>query len=373
MDSKIIPAETEPEPTQNGHKSLNGASVITDSKKAKKVLGVEFAPILDIPWERRMQTVSVLSWISAFFLMGPVSLLFLCYLYMFTQFGFISLLYLAWYLYDRSTCNRGGRRSNWVRRWKIWKRYCAYFPIKLVKTTDLDPQKNYLFGSHPHGVLCSGAFGAFATEGAGVSQLFPGIDMHLLTLEGHYSLPIYREYLMCSGTVSASKESLNYLLSRKEGGHAAIVVVGGAPESLDSHPGTYVLQLKKRKGFIKMAIRHGSPLVPVFSFGETDIYDQVANPEGSLLRKFQEKWQKMAGLAPVLIIGRGIFQYSFGLLPQRRPITIIVGAPILVKDNREPSQEEIDSVHQKYMDAVTELYYKHRDEYGDSNVELTIV
>ena len=64
-------------------------------------------------------------------------------------------------------------------------------------------------------------------------------------------------------------------------------------------------------------------LVPVISFGETDIYDQVNNPEGSLVRKLQNTWQKVTGIAPVLALGRGIFQYSFGILPHRKPITVV--------------------------------------------------
>lgn len=88
---------------------------------------------------------------------------------------------------------------DWVRRWTVWKHYCSYFPIRLVKTAELDPKRNYLFGCHPHGILSSGAFGNFATEGNNVSQVFPGIKSHLLTLEGHYHFPLYREYLMCSG------------------------------------------------------------------------------------------------------------------------------------------------------------------------------
>lgn len=64
-------------------------------------------------------------------------------------------------------------------------------------------------------------------------------------------------------------------------------------------------------------------LVPVFSFGETDIYKQAfENPEGSFVRKVQDKITSLLTFAPVLFFGRGIFQYSFGILPQRRPIFV---------------------------------------------------
>lgn len=64
-------------------------------------------------------------------------------------------------------------------------------------------------------------------------------------------------------------------------------------------------------------------MIPVISFGETDLYNQIYNPEGSLVRKLQNKWQKMTGVAPVLVLGRGIFQYTFGIVPHRKPITVV--------------------------------------------------
>lgn len=54
-------------------------------------------------------------------------------------------------------------------------------------------------------------------------------------------------------------------------GSALTIVVGGAAESLSAHPGTADLTLKRRMGFIKLAIRQGADLVPVFSFGENDV------------------------------------------------------------------------------------------------------
>jgi Diacylglycerol acyltransferase len=51
-------------------------------------------------------------------------------------------------------------------------------------------------------------------------------------------------------------------------GSAITIVVGGAEESLHARPGVLELVLKKRHGFIRMAIETGSLLVPILSFGE---------------------------------------------------------------------------------------------------------
>jgi len=61
-------------------------------------------------------------------------------------------------------------------------------------------------------------------------------------------------------------------------------------------------------------------LVPVFSFGENELFNQVENPPGSLLRRLQERLQRAMGLALPLFHARGVFQYSFGLLPFRNPV-----------------------------------------------------
>lgn len=61
-------------------------------------------------------------------------------------------------------------------------------------------------------------------------------------------------------------------------------------------------------------------LVPVFSFGENELFDQMENPVGSPLRCLQERLQKVMGVALPLFHARGVFQYSFGLLPYRKPI-----------------------------------------------------
>merc|ERR1712226_82427 len=111
------------------------------------------------------------------------------YLLFFTQHKWIPLLYASWYIYDFDTCNKGGREFRYMRRWFLFDYFVRYFPIQLIKTADLDPSKSYLIGSHPHGIICFGAFGSFATDALHWDQMFPGLQTRLLTLEQNFWLP----------------------------------------------------------------------------------------------------------------------------------------------------------------------------------------
>ncbi|KAM9834531.1 2-acylglycerol O-acyltransferase 2-A [Syngnathus typhle] len=323
---------------------------------------IHFAP-LNVPLRRRLQTAAVLQWIFSFLCLAQCCLATFILL-SFSAWWVAALLYVGWLWLDWDTPNRGGRKCQWLRRWSVWEYFRDYFPIKLVKTVNLDHDKNYIFGFHPHGVLATGAFCNFCTESTGFSSLFPGLNPHLLMLPFWFRLPFFRDYIMCAGLVSSSKSSLSYLLSRSQGGNVAVIAVGAAPEALDARPGALTLQLRKRKGFIKLALRHGAHLVPVFSFGENELFDQIQNPTGSPLRSLQDRLQSILGIALPLVKGRGVFQYTFGLLPHRKAIFTVVGKPIQVTASPSPSSEDIDALHEVYLEHLSELFEQHKHEYG---------
>ena len=58
----------------------------------------------------------------------------------------------------------------------------------------------------------------------------------------------------------------------------------------------------------------------MFCFGENNLFNQYPNPEGSYLRKIQTKVKEIATFSPPLFYGRGIFQYTFGFVPFRKPV-----------------------------------------------------
>ena len=107
--------------------------------------------------------------------------------------------------------------KEWIRSCAIHRYYCNYFPVKLVKTTDLDPNKSYLFCNFPHGIICLGVHGAFGTDAAGFKELFPGIDINVVVLDQNFKIPFFRDYCRVNSTYHSENfvQSFLILIARK--------------------------------------------------------------------------------------------------------------------------------------------------------------
>ncbi|KAK0535230.1 diacylglycerol O-acyltransferase 1 [Tilletia horrida] len=366
---------------------------------------IQFAP-LNVPRHRRLQTLGVLIWA----LLLPLCLALYFFLMSVPLAWPFIIPYTLWILVFDAGAEDGGRRYTWVRQWKLWTYFAEYYPVSLIKTVDLPPDRPYVFGYHPHGVIGMGAFANFATEATEFPTSFPGIRPHLLTLASNFQIPIYRDLLLALGICSVSKRSCNAILQghgrvdyrgqrryRGEGrnwlwkrrkdpiknepsseeleaskGQAICIVVGGATESLKALPGTADLTLRKRLGFIKIAMRNGADLVPVFSFGENDIFSQLA--AGDRVHALQKRFQSAFGFTLPLFHGRGIFNYTIGLMPYRHPIVSVVGRPIHCERNPDPTKAELEEIQRLYITELMNLWETWKDAYAANRTkELTII
>lgn len=216
-----------------------------------------------------------------------------------------------------------------------------------------------MFITYPHGLLPYGYLVNFAAKSINFNELFPKIQLkaciHLL----FYYTPFLRDIFKALGAIAVDNESITNFLSQsrdknsKFTSNAAVILVGGAQETLYSSPGKYKIIIKNRKGFARLALETGSSLVPVFSFGEVDLLD---------LPMEEPKTLGMLKYWPQAIL-RHMTVGFFHPLPNKSPINTVVGAPIDVEKVSKPSKDKIDELHGKFMKELEKLFNEHKIKY----------
>lgn len=341
-----------------------------DSKQTG--LGVIRLAPLRVSLKRRRETFcTLLVWLL---LPGSFAAILLTLLF-FRKTWPVILLYFPWAIWFDRTPERGGRRAMaWIRDNPIWRNYAAYFPVSLIKANpgmELNPKRQYLIGYHPHGILSTGAQLAYGTEACGWSQLFPGLTPKVCTLVFTTRFPFLREILLSMGVIAASEKSIRASLKP---GNAVVIVVGGASEALDAVAGQYVITLRRRTGFFRIAISTGSMLVPSFGFGENDLFDALDTRNRGWLRALQKFGQEKLSFSMPLFHGRGVFTYNFGMLPHRRPLTVVVGDPIDAGlANPNPSPEVVAELRDRYIAALTALFEEWKPRLAGRGAELIVL
>lgn len=252
---------------------------------------------------------------------------------------------------------RMGRPWPWFLNTYLVQMMVEWNPIRILRTEALDPEQLYVFGCHPHGTLAyNRAAVGFSTETLW-NAAFPGIDFRVLTATAAFFVPVIRELWLWSYCVDASKSVA--VRAMKEHHCSIFVYPGGEKEQLETEYRKHKIVLKERKGFVKLAMQQGAQLVPVYAFGETSLYHHHQIGIG-----FRKWLQKRFGVAVPLVSGQ------YGMMPYRKPVTLVFGAPIQVTLNADPSGKELDKVHQQYMQALQELFDEHKASLGYGDCEL---
>lgn len=250
----------------------------------------------------------------------PVIVLLFLYIILHTSTWWLLIPYFYWIcVFDMKTPERGGRLLQCLVNLKLFIYVKNYFPVKIVKTSEheLDPSRNYLFVSFPHGAFGTGSAIAFASTLPLATEAYPLHKPTCIILSSVFYIPILRDLALFLGYCSSSKESLTYLLSKPGGGNIVCLVAGGIKEMQYCYPNKYKFVLKNRKGFIKIALKTGSPLLPVIVFGENDIYyGQLDHP---IVRKLQIIFKNITSFFPIVVIGR----FFLPFFPRKTPINFV--------------------------------------------------
>lgn len=236
-------------------------------------------------------------------------------------------------------------------------------------------EKNYLLNYHPHGISAFGSVCTFATNGMNIEKLFPGIKSRFLVHESSFCMPVMREVFSSRGDCSVNSSSIDYILSGKCGtGNLCSIVVGGLNEADLSDAETLKVVVAERKGFVKKALVHGTDLIPCIAFGENSVFHKVNFVEGSFMDRLQDRWYKLLKFKHPIYYGCSAFSEKlYGLMPFKRQITVSLGNPINVDKVVSPSQEQINSLHDKYICELQKLYNSNKDLCSKYDTTLVIL
>ena len=163
--------------------------------------------------------------------------------------------------------------------------------------------------------------------------------------------------------------------SKLERSHSLAFIPGGVQEILmmdPANPSDILMYLNTRKGFIKMALEYGAPIVPVFIFHLDGSYDWWFPREN----KFLVGLSRRIGFVPLLFTGR--FGIPF-FIPKPKQLHLVCGRAIDVplmpstKTSQEELQASVDKYHALFCKEMLNLYDRHKEEAGYAHRKLLVV
>ena len=202
---------------------------------------------------------------------------------------------------------------------------------------------------HPHGFIsftASMIMGGWAVAGRPHGRPWYGMALPAL-----FALPWLGEHFTLANGRPVDRASLERLLGS---GASVAINPGGVREQAATRHDREQAFFSRKLGFVRLAMRHGVPLMPLYIFGENQMYERVDGCE-----RATAAIRRLTGLTFPVCTGR------FGLpwcwpLPRRTALHVRWGEAVDVGPPRaDPSDAEVRAVFDAYVAELRRTFDAH--------------
>ena len=202
---------------------------------------------------------------------------------------------------------------------------------------------------HPHGFIsftASMIMGEWAVGGR--PHGFPWFGMALPVL---FKLPWLGEHFTLANGRPVDRASLERCL---DAGMSVAINPGGVKEQSATRHDQEQAFFSKKMGFVKLAIKHGIPLMPLYIFGENQMYERVDGKDW-----ITRAIRKLTGMTFPVCTGRFGLLWCFPL-PNPTELHVRWGKAVPVGDpDAAPSDEKVQAVFDAYVAELQAVFHAH--------------
>ncbi|CAD7961990.1 unnamed protein product [Amoebophrya sp. A120] len=251
-----------------------------------------------------------------------------------------------------------------------------YLSLQLIWPTEvdeiLDKYENGIFVMIPHGPaplaqtcysMWSKLFGTAETKPCALTRWTCAPVL--------FKLPFVSALLRSLGYIPANGKKIEKYLELKQ---SIGIVLDGIKGMFYQSKKRETACIADRKGIVKIALKTGKPLIPVYAFGQSELYSVLQDPFG-ILATVSTKLN--VSILPFF----GRFGMPYGP-PYRKPVAVVFGKPIdcFVEGSGSGSgvtsaitNDQVDLYHGKLCEEFENIFETHKHAYGWGHKELRIV
>ena len=170
-----------------------------------------------------------------------------------------------------------------------------------------------------------------------------------------FRIPLLRQIFMDLGIVVAHPDTGQALLEQEK---IVTIMPGGSREAFKPSRERYQLMWKRRKGFVRLAIQTGSPIIPAVCIGNDELYNVFFDGY-----ELSERIYGKEALLPITL------PIGLGPVPLPAKLTHYVGKPIRFRYKPEDAEDpkKVARLHRRVVRVMQELLKRGLQEREESS------